>query len=73
MLNVFDDKNLQNIPFLLVIEKGNEQMQLLIEKLRNKMNNIEDLVFNLQFVNTSKEIKQINLGIEWLCKVMKPI
>jgi len=70
---VFEDKNLQAIPYLLVFEKGSEEMENLVEKLRSKMNNIENLVFNLQFINNEKEIKQVKLGLEWLVNVMKPI
>lgn len=70
---MFEDKNLQAIPYLLVFEKGSEEMENLVEKLRSKMNNIENLVFNLQFINNEKEIKQVKLGLEWLVNVMKPI
>jgi len=70
---VFEDKNLQAIPYLLVFEKGSEEMENLVEKLRSKMNNIENLVFNLQFINNEKEIKQVKLCLEWLVNVMKPI
>ena len=70
---MFEDKNLQAIPYLLVFEKGSEEMENLVEKLRSKMNNIENLVFNLQFINNEKEIKQVKLCLEWLVNVMKPI
>ena len=73
LLNVFEDKNLLNIPYLLVFEKGSDEMENLIEKLRSKMNNIENIVFNLQFINGIKEMRQIKLGFEWLVKVMKPL
>ena len=54
-------------------------MEILVEKIRSKMNKIESLNFNLQFINNVpenyrvKEALQINLGLEWLVKVMKPI
>jgi len=48
-------------------------MEILVEKIRSKMNKIENLNFNLQFINNVKEALKINLGLEWLVKVMKAI
>lgn len=72
-MNIFEDKNLLTIPSLLVYEKGSLEMDNLVENLRSKMNKIENLAYNIQYVSSKNEMQNVNLGFDWLIKVMKPI
>jgi hypothetical protein len=48
-------------------------MEILNENFRKRLNLIETAFVNIQHINFDKHPAAIQLGLEWLCEVMKPI
>lgn len=72
-MNILTDSNLKNIPFLILFNKLNTECEKLNEEFRNVANTLNNTLINTQYINFESSINEINLGIEWLCEVMKPI
>jgi hypothetical protein len=67
-----NDIILKNIPFLIIFDKYNSQSKV-FEELRNNINKLDRSVVNYLFVDFDDGIGVVNLGLEWLCELMKPI
>jgi hypothetical protein len=76
MINVLMDKNLIDVPSLVIFDKNlnSEEDLEIISHLRSLLDKGAH-IYNTQFINFSEEegIKEINFGLEWLNTVMKPI
>ena len=75
-LNVFKDTNLHGIPFLLLFDKSNNQIDnyKIIDKLKMKLNE-ENFFYYIQFINfsNSNDLKEVSNGLDWLSQQMKPL
>lgn len=69
-MNVFNDENMKNLPFLLVFDKINENVEYIIEMFRTKINLIS-VIYNIQILSfDEKEISLISYGMDWLVENM---
>jgi hypothetical protein len=71
-MNIMQDSNLQNIPFLFVFKKADDDniiklQERLITELSDNSN------FNFLYLNFEIGIEEIYYGLEWLSDNMKPI
>ena len=63
---------MRKVPFLIIFDKSNNQENV-FEKLRNNINKVDRSEVNYLYVDFENGIGIVNLGLEWLCDLMKPI
>lgn len=73
-MNIFNDVNLKNVPFLVLFDKNKENIEYSIEEFRKKLISMPNVLYNTQFIDFRESgISMINCGIDWLVEVMKAI
>lgn len=82
VLSILKDQNLIGVPFLIIFDKSNIQMEenQINDKLISSLEELEvkekrDFEYNLQFINfeNNKGLDELNLGIDWLCEMMQSL
>lgn len=73
VLNVLNDSNLKNVPFLFLFDKLNKDMEDIYELLRKELSLLEYDNYNIQFINFITGGEEVFFGLDWLCDTMKPL
>jgi hypothetical protein len=70
-MNIVQDSNLINIPFLFIFKKGEDKMSQLNEALIAELSGLKNN--NILFLNYDIGIEEVYYGLDWLSENMKSL
>jgi hypothetical protein len=73
VINIIKDKNLFEVPILILFDKSNENNLNSFEKLKFNLTQLDSELINTQYVDFDNNIKEIYYGLDWLSENMKAL